>query len=251
MGVLELAVTVENLQFELDQLHGQLAAGPDDGRRLLRLGTFYRQLGCAQLLGDLDAAACQESLFKSARCYEWLLRRPAGAVDPYYLCGGRGAPLLDAIAAGRLDVAQRIASLMKAPFSHRMEPEEDFRWFELLGQALVPGTPRPDLFRAFEVSLEGRLSARFDAAEALQAGDGEAFAGALGALCREWPGEVERRTAPEGPYFAATEAHVCIEAVALARLAVERGIARPRRLRFVPDELLGPVKAEFPESFTP
>jgi hypothetical protein len=251
MSVLELAVTVENLQFELGQLHGQLEAGPGDGRLLIRLGTFYRQLGCAQMLGDLDAAACQDFLFKSARCYEWLLRRPPGTVDPYYLCRGRGAPLLDAIAAGRLDVAQRIASLMRAPFTHRMEPEEDFRWFELLGEALVPGTLRPDLLRTFEVSLEGKRSARFDAAEALQAGDGEAFAGALRALSREWPGEAERRTAPEGPYFAATEAHICIEAVALARLAVERGIAQPRRLRFVPDELLGPVKAEFPESFAP
>lgn len=251
MGVLDLVITVENLQLELDELHAQLEAGPGDGSQLLRLGTFYRQLGCAQLLGDLDAAACQVSLFKSACCYEWLLKRPAGTVDPYYLCRSRGAPLLDAIAAGRLDLAQRIASLMKAPFVHRMEPEEDFRWFEILGEALVPGTPRPDLLRAFEVTLEGKFSARFDAAEALLAGDGEAFAEALRTLSREWPSETERREQPEGPYFAATEAHICIEAVALARLAAERGVARPRRLRFVPDELLGPVKANFPKSFAP
>lgn len=251
MGVLNLAITAGNLQFEVDRHHRELKEGPDDGRKLLRLCTLYRQLGCVSLLADLDAAGMQVALYKSARCYEWLLLRPAGEVDPYYLCRGRAAPLLDALAAGRMDLAKRIASLMKAPHAPRMEPEEDFRWFQLLGESLIPGTPRPDLFKAFEAALEGGFSVRYDAAEALQAGDAEAFSAALRALSKEWPAEVKLRKLPDGPYFAATEGHVCVEAVALARLAQGRGLQPPRRVRFVPDELLGPVEAEYPESFAP
>jgi hypothetical protein len=251
MGLLKLSITVENLEYEVDSLHREVHAGPDDGRRLLRLCALYRQLGCALFLGDLDAAEFQEELFKSARCYLWLLERPPGAVDPYYLCRSRGAPLFDALASGRMDLAQRIAALMQAPFAPRMEPEEDFRWFEVLGALLTSPGSAPGLLAGYMIALDGSLSPRRDFAAALIDSDEKEVGEALRSLSAEWVEEAKDRKGSSGPYFPTTEANICVEAVALARLAADRKLKTPSHLRFVRDELLGPSQAEYPEDFVP
>jgi hypothetical protein len=252
VGLLKLATAVENLQFEVVRIHQELHAGTDDGRKLLRLCSYHRQLACGYLLGDRDAAEFELELFKSARCYLWLLDRPPGEVDPYYLCRSRAAPLIDALAAGRPDLAQRIALLMQSPFNPRMEPEEGFRWFAVLGAVAIPGALQPDLLDAFEATLEGKASVRYDLAAAILARDEKALARALESLAAEWPDEVKvRKGGLDGPYFPITEAHVCVEGVAVARLASSLGLRTPRHVRFMPDAVLGPAQASFPESYGP
>jgi hypothetical protein len=252
VGILKLAVAVENLRFEIGRIRQELQAAPDDGRKLLRLCGYHRQLACGLLLGDRAAAAFEVELFKSARCYLWLLERAPGTVDPYYLCHSRAAPLIDALAAGRPDLAGRIAGLMRSPFSPRMEPEEDYRWFAVLGAAAVPGALRPGHLAAFEATLEGKASARYDLAAALLARDEQALARALGNLAAQWPDEAQARSGgPDGPYFPITEAQVCVEGVAVARLAASIGLRPPRKVRFIPDSVVGPAQASFPDSYAP
>jgi hypothetical protein len=213
-----------------------------------------RQVGCGLLLANLDVDGFQHSLFQSAQLYEWLLDQRARhpGLDVYYLCKSRALPLLDALSFGRTDVAQRIGKKLDTPWQPKMEPEEDFRYFELLSGPLLARQPDAAKLAAFERSLE-EPSARFNVVTALVQEDADAFWQALAVLTREWEADIEeqRRRDALDPYFTTTEAFIFIEGIALVRLAELWGIRTEPRLPFMPQEAFLPPSRTFPEGFRP
>ena len=255
MSILELSITLDNLTEEIaDGMQALREEGPDSGR-VLEVCSRFRQLGCGLLLADLDTDGFQHSLYRSAHLYLWLLeqRDTHSELDAYYLCKSQAQPLLDALALGQLELARRIGRKMMPSWAPRMEPEEDFHYFDLLAGPLLEQHQDEGMLARFEHSLQGDASARFDAVGALVRRDEEGFWQALSSLTREWEEGIEEdcNSGSVEPSFEQTEAHVFIEGLALVRLAESRGISRRERLPFIPSEAFQPVSEPFPEDLTP
>ncbi|MCP3168177.1 hypothetical protein [Myxococcus qinghaiensis] len=250
MGMLELDITLGNLEEEIQDGLERLREDGPDAATVLDICARTRQLGCGLLLIDLDVDGFQHSLFESARRYDWLLDQRAAhpRLDTYYLCKSRAQPLLDALALNQLPLAHAIAAKLDTPWARRMEPEEDFRYFDLLSGPLLERQPDEVRLAAFERCLE-QPSARFDALTALMHQDADAFWKALKVLTREWEEDIEadRRQDSLDAYFAMTEASIFVEGLALVRLAGLWDIPARSRLPFMPAEAFQPSSEPFPE----
>jgi hypothetical protein len=243
MGVLELDITLGNLEEEIEEGLERLREDGPDAAVVQDVCARSRQLGCGLLLLDLDAEGFQRSLFQSARLYTWLLdqRTAHPGLDAYYLCKSRAQPLLDALALNQLELARSIGAKLDAPWAPKMEPEEDFRYFDLLSGPLLARQPDEARLAAFERCLE-EPSTRFDVAAALLRQDADAFWKALATLTREWADDIQadRRQDALDAYFAQTEAHLFVEGMAWVRLAGLWGFSAPERLPFMPKEAFQP-----------
>lgn len=250
MGMLELDITLENLDEEIQDGLERLREDGPDAATVLDVCTRSRQLGCGLLLIDLDVDGFQHSLFQSTRLYEWLLDQRAAhpRLDTYYLCKSRAQPLLDALALNQLPLARGMGAKMDTPWAPKMEPEEDFRYFDLLSGPLLERQPDEARLAAFERCLE-EPSARFDALAALMRQDADAFWEALSVLTRQWEEgiEADRRQDALDAYFAQTEASIFVEGLALVRLAGLWGIPARPRLPFMPSEVFQAPSEPFPE----
>lgn len=251
MGTLELDITLGNLEEEIgDGLERLREQGPD-AAVVLEVCASSRQLGCGLLLIDLDVDGFQHALFQSARLYEWLLDQRANTpgLDAYYLCKSRAQPLLDALALNQLELARSIGAKLGSPWAPKMEPEVDFRYFDLLSGPLLARQADEARLDAFERSLE-EPSTRFDVLAALMRQDADAFWEALSALTREWEDSIQadRRQDALDAYFAQTEAFIFVEGLALVRLAGLWGIPARERLPFMPREAFQAPSEPFPET---
>ncbi|MFP2930245.1 hypothetical protein ACLESO_34630 [Pyxidicoccus sp. 3LG] len=250
MGMLELDITLGNLEEEIEDGMERLREQGPDAAVVLEVCAHSRQLGCGLLLIDLDADGFQHSLFQSARLYEWLLNQRASTpgLDAYYLCKSRAQPLLDALALNQLELARSIGAKLDSPWAPKMEPEEDFRYFDLLSGPLLSRQADEARLGAFERSLE-EPSARFDVLAAITRQDADAFWNALSTLTRQWEDAIEadRREDSLDAYFAETEASIFVEGIALVRLAGLWGIPAKERLPFMPAEAFKAPSEPFPE----
>ncbi|AKQ69078.1 hypothetical protein A176_005990 [Myxococcus hansupus] len=251
MGTLELDITLGNLEEEIQDGLSRLREEGPDAATVLDVCARSRQLGCGLLLIDLDADGFQHALHQSALLYTWLLdqRATQPGLDTYYLCKSRASPLLDALALNQLTLARDMGAKLDTPWAPKMEPEEDFRYFDLLSGPLLERRQDAVRLAAFERCLE-EPSTRFDVLSALMREDADAFWAALSALTREWEEgiEADRRQDALDAYFAQTEASIFVEGLALVRLAELWGIPARPRLPFMPAEAFRAPSAPLPEA---
>ncbi|WP_163779407.1 Imm49 family immunity protein [Myxococcus vastator] len=231
---------LDNILFLVGQRMPRLqsSSAKPDAKLTLETAALWRQYGCGLLLSELDEAGFRDGLEQAATLYLNLLSRRSACseFDQYYLARSKGDPLFDALAAGNWDLARSIATVMTPTWMQRMESEEDFHYFGTL-IALVLAQPHVDAeLTAFERTLQGGSSHRFDVVKALSSADADAFDAGLHGMIEEQAAWVERqqRSGLFDPYRHKTEAFVFIEGVALVQLARRLGVPTQERYRLIP-----------------
>lgn len=253
MSLADLASTIVNVKYLVENEKAALAKKPD-AKAMLDLCSNYRRLACAHLLIELDVEEFANNLFFSGVVYLKLLRmRETPGIDPYYLTSSMGGPLVDAIAAGAESLAVKIAQDMPRTVAKTQgELVEDFHYFQLL-MALSSPTPTDSALTAhlasFEQSLQGGFSPRFDVVSALVTRDATAFEQHLDAFLRMWRLDLEQRRKANRiqAYDATTTAHVCVEGLALVRLAKRRGLSVAPEYPGIPDAVIALAPESFPD----
>ncbi|GHG88973.1 Imm49 family immunity protein [Comamonas sp. JC664] len=236
---------LDNILFLVGQRMPRLQSSSvkPDAKLTLETAALWRQYGCGLLLSELDEEGFRDGLEQAATLYLGLLRRRSecSEFDQYYLARSKGEPLFDALALGTWDLAGSIAMSMTPKWMQRMEPEEDFHYVGALMALLLqrPSELATDL-DAFERTLQGGSSYRFDIVKALAARDGDAFDVGLLGLIEEQAAQVERqrRSGLFDPYRHKTEAFVFVEGAAVVQLARSLAMPTQERYRLIPAEAL-------------
>lgn len=241
MGIRETNIVQGNLEFLVAKRLAMLAQRPD-AKLALEAASFCRQAGCGELLSRMDTRAFFQGLAQSARIYLDLLERrhECSERDQYYLTRSKAAPFFDVVAAQANGLLARMLLLLTRDWMRRMEPEELFHYHVAISCLASDSGDMEGTLQAFERSLDGGGSARFDVTRALAAGDSNAFDAALQTLIDErcMALEKERKAGIFDPYFHRTEAHVFVEGLALVQLARRRGMEIRRWYRTIPGPAL-------------
>jgi len=243
MGTTEADIIIGNIKFLIDERVPRLLASGPDAKLSLEVSNLHRRQGCGLLLSKLDEDSFSRCLREAARVYLNLLERKqkCSEFDQYYLARSKAEPFFDAVAIGEWGMARDIVSRLASSWMRRMETEEDFYYFGVLSKLLISGTVPQVELTAFETSLQGGTSCRFDVVRALHVLDVDGFEAGLEGLIGERIERLarEKRSGFFDPYFHATEAHVFVEGLALVRLANRLGMNVKGRYRTVPEIILG------------
>lgn len=210
------------------------------GRLSYELASKFRALAIMQLLSAGSTDLFLHNLMRAGRTRQVYLQRlqDEGIAQDHFAAAGRCAPLLDAIAAGALDRARAIADL--SPSSLQVgEYVDDHHYAQLLHRLI---RPRPNeteceaILAALETFLDGEQSPRLALTRALVQRDAAAFAEAFELLLDEFELRIEEakeRGQLEEPVTLALR-EVCVEALALLRLAELRGLSTETEYRYCP-----------------
>lgn len=257
MGFDELGLAIMNTEAELKTELGALLQGQLDGDRMLQVAQMFRRLGCGSLLMELDVEDFARSLYCGAKVYLELLQAcERGQLETYYQWRSHASPLLDAIAIGAFDLAREISEASADEcFMAQGEAEEDHYYYRLLSVLLANPVVRDrwePLLAAFEQSLQGDSSSRHDVVVALCNADPAAFAEAFRTFLEEWQEEMSqlREGTQLDVYDKPTTANICIEGLALLRLARAGGIQTEDEYPHIPDVAIAMDVREFPEAFS-
>jgi hypothetical protein len=213
--------------------------------------TNLRILGILAWLDEKDEQQFLANLSRSARAWVMFLGR-AKEVDPrpHHYVSGRIDPILDGIAAGDMEAIARIAELAPAEKQGRSEYEDDYCYARLLmglssttidKDGLVPLVGR---YRRFE---DG---ARAGACAALLDADKVAFNRYLRQVIANFKkaaDELYERT-EDSPELTA-RCSVCVEGLALLRLAAKLSIPAGAKYPLCPNRVRVPFAGPFPEEF--
>nr|WP_225937985.1 Imm49 family immunity protein [Myxococcus sp. RHSTA-1-4] len=174
-------------------------------------------------------------LHQSGRAYAAWLRNAAEGERRT----GQSPPFFDAIAVGDLEGAARIAHLSKRTWTQGAEYEEDFLFVEFLMQRFFLGASAETcelLLRRHEKALSGAEDVRLEVCGALQAADAGGFDEALRRFLSERRDHYEElaRKGGTAPELLATEGKLCVEGVALVRLAEGLGMETEEDYLYIP-----------------
>ena len=246
---------IDELSSDLALLYAQLS-NPHVPKEQLgsicsRLSLQFRALAIIVLLGDGSTDWFLHMLMRSARARLTYLERhqALGIVDPYYTAAGRYEPLLDAIAAADYDVARKIGALSTITLCPG-EYEDDHHYGRILHALIayqIPSDVLTDQVNQLTLYQDGEESIRLDLVRALIAADQDLFDEAFEELLLEFEDHVAFLEA-QGPLDeAATTALrlVCIEGLAILRLAEFRGLATDTEYRFCPSLARRPMRVPF------
>jgi hypothetical protein len=233
---------LEDPRYPIDQL----------GRLSYELAHKFRSLAIMLLLSQGSTGLFLHNLMRAGRAREVYLQRlhAAGIASDHFAACGRCAPLLDAIAAGDLERARRIAQLSPTALLAG-EYEDDHHYAQLLHRLIQEPPPEQEcesILERFETFLDGQANPRLDIARALVQRDAAAFEDALAALLDEFERRIEQakeRAQLEEPVTLA-QREVCVEALALLRLAGLRGLPTASEYRYCPSLARDPLPVPFP-----
>jgi immunity protein 49 of polymorphic toxin system len=241
----DLEITRENLASRLDdllELAGQakrveVLAAAIDG-----IARHYRQLGIACLLCEADTGALFRYLCAGGLARAHVLERVrwAEVIDLQYLCATSSWPFFDAVAAGDIETAARIARTSRSTWAEEDEDEAGFlrmRFLMGLIEPKLPGVPPQGELLENLLRLAGPdedpWSAACDALHRRNASHfDEAMAVLTQSLADDWA--EERKNPNRDPDQMLTEAFVSVEALALVRLARLAGMPAPEELPLAP-----------------
>ncbi|NMO13802.1 immunity 49 family protein [Pyxidicoccus fallax] len=248
MSAHHLPVYVGNALNENLEWLPSLKAGKVGRKRILSFCRNLRIAGIGELLMTGLPEEFQLRLHQSGRAYAaWLRTAEEGERRT-----GQSAPFFDAIAVGDLDGATRIAHLSNHTWTQGVEYEEDFLFVEFLMQRFfldAPGETCESLLRRYETALRGAEDVRLELCGALQAADAEGFDRALRRFLAEYRDHFEElaRQGGASPVWLATEGKVCVEGVALVRLAQGLGLETEEDYLLVPSVAREKVARVFTE----
>jgi Immunity protein 49 len=231
-----------------------------DGIALDELGAIsvelcgkLRTMAIIGLLVKGDSDRFLHNLVRSGRVRETYLSRlkQAGHLDCHHLASARTEGLLDAVAAGDITLAQRIAWLSPRQWERDREYEDDYCYAQILHRLLhgvqAAGAYQP-LIERFEAALQGQASPRLDVARALVARAQPEFDAAFDSLLQLRRKEVQADIASakiEEPQMLA-EREVFVEGLALLRLALLQGLQTEDEYLYCPASARVPMRAPLP-----
>jgi hypothetical protein len=205
-----------------------------------------RVRGIAGLLLDGVPGSLHRELCRSGRAMLDVL----GRLPPERQATARCAPFFDAVAAGDHACAQGIAARARTTWNGDEEYEDDFLYVHVLMDRFYRGADAaacaPALQRWEEV-LEGAADPRLAVARALAQRSAADFPEALREVLDHERARF-RRMARRGALTEereATEAHVCVEGLALIRLARQAGLPTPKDAPGVPSIALRDLPPAF------
>lgn len=212
-----------------------------------------RAVAIIQLLVDAQSDLFYHNLIRSGVLWnEYLARcRAEQREDDHHCVSGRLEPFFDAVAAGDLALAGRIAALVPGEWQRWREYEDDHCYAQVLHRWVLAAPPEDEidpLLDRFEAYLEGRSSARLAVCRALSARDQSAFDEAFDALLEDRSEQIEaakvRGQLEEAPVVA--QRQVFIEGLAVLRIAQARGLVTRADYRFCPSLARVQIRAPFP-----
>jgi hypothetical protein len=202
------------------------------GKLSLELSTKLRTLAIITLLVKGERDFFFQNLVRSGDVRASYLRRiiDAGLPEDHHRSLGRFEPLLDLVAAGDLDRVHRIAALSPTAYRPGHEYEDDY-WYAALLHELCRESPDEarleSMLDSFEKALEGSAKTRLDICRALVTRDQERFPSSFQELLSQHEIQITedrgRGTLDEATFIAHRQ--ICIEALAMLRLAQRRGLS--------------------------
>lgn len=232
----------------------------EDGFEIEELGQIsvdlcnkLRALAIIALLTEGDSDKFLHNLVRSGQVRETFLLRvkQADYQSEHHLASGRFEGMLDSIASGDMDLAQRIAWLSPRTWETQREYEDDFCYAQILHR-LVHGVQAASVYQPFiyrfEEILNGQASARLDVVRALVAHSQIEFDESFEALLQERQDEIAANIARyqlEEPQIVA-ERQVFIEGLALLRLAGIVGLTTQTEYLYCPSNARLPMRNPVP-----
>ncbi len=252
-----------DIQDSIDELADDLAISylgldnpelPDDqfGELCFDLSKNFRALGVLLLLGEGSTDLFLHNLIRSGRSRRTFLvrRSEKGMADEYFVASGFYDPLLDAIVSGDLALARELGSLGSQECGLHELPDDHYyaRLLHCLVSDPVPQDLVSEYLQAFEEYQEGASSFRLKLIQALVVGDQADFDDAFEELIEDFEEDVELEDAvllEESPLRATHQ--VCIEALALLKLADLHGLTTEPEYSYCPSLARVPMKIPYKE----
>jgi hypothetical protein len=221
-----LPIFVSNARYGNQKLLPRLLQGGGSPRDVLTFCGNHRLMGIGVLLLLCDTEKFQSHLYRSGRAFLSLVAR-AGVTPPVAL--SRTTPFFDALAACDLQGARELATLAPRARQVDLEYEEDFLYVRFLMDHCLLGQPEVEsraCLERFEAVLQGSEEPRLDVCRALLARDEQQLEESLlrlvSAESRRYARLREQGQLSQERW--ATDAKVCVEGLALWRLAEQAGV---------------------------
>lgn len=211
---------------ENEDLLGPLIAGHATLEEVLQVCRNYRVAAIGSLLVTGLSREFRRRLHQSGTAFAYFLERTSDGDKST----GKSAPFLDAIAAGDLQTAEKIAQASRHTWLQGEEYEEDFLLFEFLMRHFFLGAGAAEceaLLVRYEQSLVGTEDVRLDVCRALFAAQAEEFSEALDRFLEHRQTRLDALAARESilDEELATVWHLSVEGVAFTRLATSKNMA--------------------------
>ena len=227
---------------------GELLGGAVLGEIELR----YRLIGIARLLTAADPSAFRDNLHRSgcAALYLFELLDKGVDLEPKNLTVHENPGFADAVIAGDMELAARLAELSPKQHYEGYEYEDDFLRYHLLHRMLLGAddTELRGILERWEGVMEGQTSVAWALSTALVERDADALREGLLDLIDEHVTWFEEFRTQAGyiPEVDASLGNVLMDGLVALRFAEMRGIATEREYRFMPDVARLPVGGPFP-----
>jgi hypothetical protein len=244
-----LPVFVHNALGDVAELLPAVRAGKVPWRRMLEFCEHLRIAGIGSLFLEGTSEGLLRRLSQSGRAFGHFLAGAPEASKRTSQC----APFFDAVAANDLEGAAQVARHARREWAQGVEYEEDFLFVELLMQHFFLGADPARcqaLLARYEQALQGAEDVRWGLCKALLEVDGTAFDDALDLYLSERDDRLKRQVKKELmlPEAAATVGQLCVEGVALVRLAERKGLPTREDYLHVPsiarEPFTGAVRAD-------
>ncbi len=227
MSFLNFGTAIMNVEAILSKQCELIDPDAPDAETIMAICHNFRIISCGNYLADLDAEKFCETLGKSGNLYLDMLtdEENRAALDPYYCCTSRAAPLIDSLACGNFTTAGAIAESLPVEINRDQgETEEDFYTFFLLTKLLQ--TDSPTQLQPVVDDLPEIDEPQFLILKAIIAQEPEDFYLSLFELIQDWKYDIDEKKEMESvPYYdSLTTAYICIEGIAYLKLAMKFGI---------------------------
>lgn len=227
---------------------GELLGGAVIGEIELR----YRLIGIARLLSKADTDAFRDNLHRSgcAAMHLFELLDEGAELQPKNLTVRENPGFADAVIAGDIDLATRLAELSPKEHFEGYEYEDDFLRYHLFHRMLLGADDAElrALLQRWEEVIEGQASVPWALSSALVERDADTFRENLVDLIDEHVVRFEefRTSAGYIPEVDASLGNLFMDGLVALRFAELRGIPIEREYRFMPDLARLPVGGPFP-----
>ena len=220
----------------------------------LEVSYKLRTLAILALLGKASTDGFVHGCTRAARAKRLYLGRLAdeGVDRDHHRVSGCYEPLLDAIAAGDMQLVGEIDRLSPEDFRPPDEYEDDYCYAQLLQRLCrepVPETELEPLLDRFASYLDGEDNPRFSVCRALVERDEEGFAAAFEDFLASFEESIQEKIARgqlEDVHVLA-QRHLSVEGLAILRLADRRGVPTSREYLYCPSLARLPASHPCPE----
>jgi Immunity protein 49 len=241
-----LPVYRSNATSELEDLVPTLVAGRPSLDVAFAACRQFRIRGICSLFIEGRGTGLLQDLHRSGRAFLHVLR----AADDGVKLTSKAAPFFDAIASTDWECARQIAEHARDTWNPDEEYEDDFVYVRfLMLHFFLDAAPAAGaaLLARFATILDGTPAPRLDVCTAFERGDGELFERALAELLEGYAAHYRTLVASDAipSEEAHTEGKLCVEALALVRLAERKGFPVAEDYLFVPAPAREPLRGAF------